>query len=121
MRALRRRVLAGDRDLVQLARLDRRDGRVAEAVIGGEHALDVVVRLLEHLLEDGQRLLVVPVRHALVIDLGPLFGLKLGVDHTVIAVGKESGVVVGGRAAHQNIVALRHQSGDVFPLQLADL
>src|SRR3954471_5485129 len=66
---LRRRVLPGDRELLELARLDRRDGRVAQAVVGGEHAVDLVVGLLQHLLEDRQRLLVVPVGHGLIGDL----------------------------------------------------
>src|ERR1700709_2768255 len=54
---LERRVLAGDRDLLELARLERRDGRVAEAVVGGEHAVDLVRRFPPHLLEDRRRLL----------------------------------------------------------------
>jgi hypothetical protein len=50
---------------------------LAEPVVGGEDAVDLVVGLLEHLLEDGQRLLVVPLGHGLVGRLGVLPGLEL--------------------------------------------
>ena len=44
----------------------------AEAVVGREHGVDLVAGLLEHLLEDRQRLLVVPVGHGLVRALAEL-------------------------------------------------
>src|SRR3954451_16817619 len=96
--ALERRVLAGDRDLLELALLQSGDRRVAEAVVGGQHTVDLVVGLLEHLLEDGQRLLVVPVRHRLIGDLLEASVVELRLQHAVIALLEQCGVVVGGRA-----------------------
>src|SRR5215213_10718554 len=97
LQALRRRVLAGDRDLRQLALLERGDHRVAEAVVGRQHAVDLVVRLLKHLLEDGQRLLVVPLRHGLVGDLLGLAAVVQRVEHGVVALLEQRGVVVRRR------------------------
>src|SRR3954469_16803291 len=50
--ALGRRVLPGDRQLAELAGVERGDDRVGQAVVGREDAVDLVVLLLEHLLED---------------------------------------------------------------------
>src|SRR3712207_9511469 len=55
-------------------------------------------RSLQHLLEDGQRALVVPVGHGLVGDLLPVTALELRVDDAVVALLEERRVVVGGRA-----------------------
>src|SRR5579884_2209331 len=64
--ALRGRVLAAHRDRLQVPGLERRDHRVRETVVRRVDGLDVVARRLEHLLEDRERLLVVPVGHPLV-------------------------------------------------------
>src|SRR5690606_18832253 len=70
LQALHGRVLAGDRDLaVEAVALEHRDRGVAEAVVGGQHAVDVAAGRGKHLLEDRPGLVVVPVRHELVVDL----------------------------------------------------
>ena len=122
--ALQRRVLAGDRDLRELALLERRDRGVAEAVVGGEHAVDLVAVLLQDLLEDRQRLLVVPVGHGLVVDLLPVTRVELRVDDRVVAVLEQRRVVVGRRAVqHGDLRALlvAHAVDEALALELADL
>src|SRR5438876_1191857 len=57
----RRGILAGDRNRLEPVVLEGRDRRTAEPVVRGEHAVDLVAVLGEHLLEDGQALLRVPV------------------------------------------------------------
>ncbi len=96
--ALRRRVEAGDGHEVELARLLRRDHRVGEGVVGGDDAVDLVARLLQHLLEDRQRLLPVPVRDRLLGDQLVVAGVELGLQDLLVAlleVGRER---VGRRA-----------------------
>src|SRR4051794_13302672 len=123
--ALGRRVLAGDRELLELAGLDRRDGRVAEAVVGGEDAVDLVARLLQHLLEDRQRLLVVPVGHGLVGDLRRLARVVERVEDRVVALREQRGVVVGRRAVELGDLRLGHARlreavDEALALELAD-
>ena len=70
-----RRVLARDRD-ARVARVDARalqrgDDRAGQTIIGGEDGGDVAFCGREDLLEDYQRLLVVPVRHGLIGDQFP--------------------------------------------------
>ena len=119
-----RRVLAGDRDLRQLALLERRDGRVAEAVVGGEHAVDLVVGLLQHLLEDRQRLLVVPVGHGLVGDLLVAAVVELRLQHRVVALLEQRRVVVGRGAVElgdRRALLVAEAVDEALTLELADL
>ena len=81
--------------LPELARVQRGDDRVGQAVVRRQHAVDLVVRLLEHLLEDRQRLLVVPIRDRLVRALLEVARRVLRVEHAVVAVGEQRRVVVG--------------------------
>ena len=55
-----RRVLAAQRDRLQLVRLQRDDDRVRDAVVRRGDAVDLVAGLDQHLLEDRAGLLVVP-------------------------------------------------------------
>src|SRR5215203_5205790 len=122
--SLQRRVLAGHGNLRELALLERRDRRVGEAVVGREHAVDLVAVLLQDLLEDRQRLLVVPVGHGLVVELLPVTGVELRVDHRVVAVLEQRRVVVRGRAVeHRDLGALLVADAvdEPLALELADL
>ena len=124
LEALQRRVLARDRDLRQLALLERRDRRVGEAVVGGQHAVDLVAVLLQDLLEDRQRLLVVPVGHGLVVDLLPVTRVELRVDDGVVALLEQRRVVVGRRAVEDRdlrALLVAHAVDEALALQLADL
>src|SRR5918998_1449275 len=121
--ALQRRVLARDRYLRVLALLERGDRRVRQAVVGGEHAVDLVAVLLQDLLEDRQRLLVVPIGHGLVIDLGPLTRVELRVDDGVVALLEQRRVVVRRRAVEHGDVGGRlvaHALDQALALQPAD-
>ena len=99
----RRRVLAGDRDVLELAGGLGGDDRVGQSVVGRQHAVDLVVGLREHLLIDRQGLLVVPGRHGLVRALDEHACRVQRVEDRVVAVGEQRRVVVRGRA-----VELRH-------------
>src|SRR4051794_14853981 len=121
--ALGRRVLPGDRQLAELAGVERGDDRVGQAVVGREDAVDLVVLLLEHLLEDRQRLLVVPLGDGLVRALGVLARAVERVEHAVVAVGEQRRVVVGGRAVelgHGGLVRRAEALDEALALQLAD-
>jgi hypothetical protein len=63
------------------------------------------VRLRQHLLEDRQRLLVVPVGHRLISDLLGLAGVIPRLEDRVIALLEQRGVVVGRRAVELGDVA----------------
>src|SRR5918999_1194446 len=120
---LERRVLPGHRHLRVLALLERRDRRVSQAVVGGKHAVDLVAVLLQDLLEDRQRLLVVPVGHRLVVDLVPVARVELRVDDRVVAVLEQLRVVVRRRAVQHGDVGGRlvaHALDEALALQPAD-
>src|SRR5262249_2696562 len=65
LNALRGRVLAAERDRVQLVGLQRDDDGVRKPVVGRGDGVDLVAGLHEHLLEDRAGLLVVPTGHEL--------------------------------------------------------
>src|SRR3954453_7561856 len=97
LQALHRRVLTGHRHrTVELLLLEHRDRRVAEAVIGGQDALDVGV-LGQHLLEGGGRRGVVPLGYRLVRALHVVARVVLRLEYRVVAVLEQRRVVVGRR------------------------
>src|SRR3954454_14403598 len=59
------RLLTGERERLEPLRLQVRDDRAGDVVGRRQHALDVVVRLHQHLVEDGRRVVRVPVGHEL--------------------------------------------------------
>src|SRR5436309_98752 len=69
-----------------------------EAVVGGGDRLDVVVRPSQHLLEDRQRLLVVPSRHRLIRALLERALAVQRLQHGVVALLEQRRVVVRRRA-----------------------
>src|SRR5918911_608630 len=77
-------VVLGHRD-----RGEQRRRRVAQGVVGRQHAVDLVRRLLQHLLEDGQRLLVVPAGNRLVGDLDGLAVLVHRLEDRVVALREQ--------------------------------
>src|SRR6266536_3029117 len=91
-------VLPGDRDVRELAGLERRDGGVRQPVVRRDRRVDLVVRLLEELLEDRQRLLVVPLLDRLVRALLVRAVLVERVENPVVALRQQGRVVVLGPA-----------------------
>ena len=75
------RVLPGERQRLEALRLQVGDDGAGDVVVRRQHALDVVARLDEHLVEDGRRVVRIPVGHELLrapLDRLPLLksGLK---------------------------------------------
>src|SRR3954447_16580087 len=121
--ALGRGVLPGDRLLAELAGVERRDDRVGQAVVRRQHAVALVARLLEHLLEDRKRLLVVPLGHRLVRALRELAGAVERIEHAVVAVGEQRRVVVRRRAVELGDGGLARAAkalDEALALELAD-
>src|SRR3954447_4731186 len=129
LHALRRRILAGDGDRLEAVVLERRDDGVAEPVVGGDRGVDLVAVPSEDLLEDRQRLLVVPV--------GPLVAagrlledarLVQRSEHRVVALLEQLGVVVGDAAVQLGddgmgavLAALLQRGDEPVTHELADL
>ena len=95
------------------------DGAARGAVVAGHHRVHLVVVAGERVLHDLERLDRLPV-------LGPLVGDDLdvalvdqGLQDVHLALAQQAGVVVGGRAADQHVVALGPVLDDVLRLQLA--
>src|SRR5215212_9802984 len=100
LHALLRRVLTGERDRLQLLRLQRGDDGAGEAVVRGCDGVDLVSGPDEHLLEDRPCLLVVPAGDELVRALLEGAVLEQRVEDRVVPALEEIRVVVG-RAAVQ--------------------
>src|SRR5579884_1276381 len=127
LHALRRRVLAADRDRLEAVVLQRGDHRVAELVVRCVDGVDLVGRLREHLLEDRQRLLVVPLRDPLIRPLLEGAVLVQRAEHRVVALLEQLRVVVRGSAVQLRddgmlpVHAVRPQAGDdALALELSD-
>src|SRR5690349_8157751 len=102
LQALDGGVLAGDRHLSgPSVLLQNRDHRSGKPVVGGVHAVDLAVRGGVHLLEDGDRLVVVPVRHCLLTN--DLDRRHL-VHNGVCTAGEQRGVVVCRRSVEEQYV-----------------
>src|SRR4051794_19556540 len=126
--ALHRRVLTGDRDRLEMPRLERRDHRVAKAVVGRVHRVDLVARAGEHLLEDRERLLVVPAGNPLIRTLLEHTALVKRAEDRVVALLEERGVVVRRRAVQLGDDRVRRVDAlclraldEALALELADL
>src|SRR5882757_9024129 len=96
------RVLTRDRhQSCTLVLLQDRDDRSGQPVVRGVDAVDLAVSRGVHLLEDGDGLVVVPVRHRLLTD--DLDARRL-VDRRVRTGREQGGVVVGGRTVEEHHV-----------------
>src|SRR5829696_2920012 len=127
LHALRSRILAAERDRLQLPSLQCDDDGVRETVVGRRDALDVVARLHEHLLEDRPGLLVVPARRELLRALLERPVLVERVQDRLVPALEEERVVVGLAAVQLRddrllrVQALRLQARhDALALQHAD-
>src|SRR5919201_2273795 len=124
----RRRVLSRDRDRLQLVALEIGDHGAGQAVVRSDRAVDLVVVLREHLLEDRRTFLSVPVG-PLVARLPFLEGAVLveRIEDRVVSVLEQRRVVVGDPAVqfddHRMLLVfpVRLQRGDeAFAHRLAD-
>src|SRR6478736_2659254 len=94
LHALRGRVLAAQRDRLELVSLERDHDRVGEVVVRRRDAVDLVARLDEHLLEHRLRRRPVPVLDELLRALGQRLVLEQRIEDDVIAALEEVGVGV---------------------------
>src|SRR5215211_2288055 len=128
LHALLRRVLTGERDRLQLLRLQRRDDGAGEAVVRGCDRVDLVSGPDEHLLEDRPCLLVVPAGDELVRTLLEGAVLEQRVEDRVVPALEQIRVVVGRAAVQPGddrvlaVLPVRLQALDhALALQNADL
>src|SRR5439155_8270699 len=126
--ALRRRILAAQRDRLQVVSLERGDDGSCEPVVRRRDGIDLVVRADEHLVEDRPCLLVVPVGYGLIRALLERALVVERLQDRVVALLEELRVVVGRGAVQLRddrllrVHALRPEaSDDTFALELADV
>src|SRR6185295_7780606 len=94
LHALDGRVLSRQRDRLQLLRFQRGDHSAGNAVVRRDGAVDLVVRLQQHLLEDGLGVRRQPERHELLRALGQLAALEERVQNLVVSALKPEGVLI---------------------------
>src|SRR5438876_1237691 len=85
LHALHGRILPRQRDRIQLLRLQGGNHSAGDAVVRSDGAVDLVVRLEQHLLEDGLRVGRQPERHELLRALGQLAALEERVQNGIVA------------------------------------
>src|SRR2546423_1807353 len=129
LHAGRRRILAGERDRLQAVRLQRRDHGAREAVVRGQHGVDLVPVPGADLIHDLATLDRIPLRPLVTRGrLLELAALVQRVEDRVIAALEDLRVVVLDVAVQlgdhrvRAVLALRLERGDEpFALQLPDL
>src|SRR6266542_586764 len=85
LHALHSRVLSRQSDRLQLLRFQRGNHSAGDAVVRRDGAVDLVVRLQQHLLEDGLRVRRQPERHELLRALAQLAALEERVQNSVVS------------------------------------
>ena len=88
------RVLAAERDRLQVLRLQRRDDCAGDVVVRRDRRVDLVVRLDEHLREDRRCVGREPVGHELLRALRQLPALEERVQNGVVAALEPERVLV---------------------------
>src|SRR5580765_2436480 len=94
LHALDGRVLSRQRDRLQLLRLQRGDHGAGNAVVRRDGAVDLVVRLQQHLLEDGLGVRRQPERYELLRALGQLATLEERIQNRVVSALEPEGVLI---------------------------
>ncbi len=121
-----RRILPGERERLEVLRLQIGDDRAGDVVVRRQHTLDVVVRLDEHLVEDGRSVVRIPVGHELLrapldrVDLEERIedGEVAGLEPVRVLVGLAAPELSDGAAL---VGAVRlHRGDDAGGLGLAD-